>query len=53
MFIRCIIIGGPFDVYYMVIPEAKGRQDPDDRAVMRYGFKVGVALVVHGTGWKL
>lgn len=27
-------------MYYMVVPEAKGREEPDDRVVMRYGSKV-------------
>lgn len=40
LYIRCLVIGGPFDVYYMVRPESKERGDPDDRTVMRFGDKV-------------
>lgn len=36
------MIGGPFDVYYMVRPESKERGDPDDRIVMRFGEKVNM-----------
>lgn len=27
-------------MYYMVTPDAKGREEPDDRVLMRYGSKV-------------
>ena len=40
VYIRCLVIGGPFDIYYMVRPESSERGDPDDRTIMRYGEKV-------------
>lgn len=41
VYIRCLIMGGPFDVYYMIRPENSVRGDPGDREVMRFGEKVG------------
>lgn len=42
VYVRCILIGGPYDIYYMVRPESKERNDPDERTVMRFGEKVVV-----------
>ena len=41
VYIRCLIMGGPFDVYYMIRPENSVRGDPGDREVMRFGEKAG------------
>ena len=42
VYIRCLIMGGPYDVYYMIRPENSVRGDPGDREVMRFGEKVWV-----------
>lgn len=42
VYVRCILIGGPYDIYYMVRVESKDRKDPDEKTVMRYGEKVGI-----------
>ena len=42
VYIRCLIMGGPYDVYYMIRPENSVRGDPGDREVMRFGEKVGI-----------
>lgn len=41
VYVRCILIGGPYDIYYMIRPDSKERKDPDERTVMRFGEKVG------------
>lgn len=41
VYVRCMLIGGPYDVYYMIRPDSKERKDPDERTVMRFGEKVG------------
>lgn len=46
VYIRCLIIGGPYDVYYMVRPESTERGDPDDRTIMRYGERVSRLLII-------
>lgn len=44
VYVRCILIGGPYDIYYMVRPESKERNDPDERTVMRFGEKVMICF---------
>lgn len=41
VYVRCLILNGPHDVYYMVRPESKVRKDPSERDVMRYGEQAG------------
>ena len=41
VYIRCLLMNGPYDIYYMVRPESKERGDPDERTVMRYGEQAG------------